>query len=65
MATGATRDAAALEQGLRRWVAAHPDVVRALAGGGAGGPAGSAGPAGPAGPAGMMRTPKIVPVSSG
>jgi aminoglycoside phosphotransferase (APT) family kinase protein len=32
MATGATRDDAALEAGLARWVAAFPDVVRELAG---------------------------------
>lgn len=48
MATGATRDDAALEAGLGRWVAAHPEDVRALAGedrsdGGDGGVRGEAG----------------------
>jgi aminoglycoside phosphotransferase (APT) family kinase protein len=37
VATGATRDDAALEAGLGRWVAAHPEDVRALASGGADG----------------------------
>jgi aminoglycoside phosphotransferase (APT) family kinase protein len=37
VATGATRDDAALQEGLARWVAAFPDVVRELGGGGAGG----------------------------
>ncbi len=32
MATGTERDDAALEAGLRRWVAAHAEVVRAMAG---------------------------------
>jgi aminoglycoside phosphotransferase (APT) family kinase protein len=32
VATGATRDDAALQAGLARWVAAFPDVVRGLAG---------------------------------
>ncbi|HEX4126167.1 MAG TPA: phosphotransferase family protein [Acidimicrobiales bacterium] len=32
MATGATRDDAALQAGLARWVTAHPDVVAALGG---------------------------------
>ena len=36
MATGATRDDAALQEGLARWVGASPDVVRALGGGGNG-----------------------------
>jgi len=36
MATGATRDDAALRAGLARWVTAHPDIVRGLAGGGGG-----------------------------
>ena len=33
MATGARREDAALEEGLGRWVTAHPDLIRALAGG--------------------------------
>ena len=33
MATGARREDAALGAGLGRWVTAHPDLVRALAGG--------------------------------
>lgn len=33
MATGARRDDAALGEGLGRWVTAHPELVRALAGG--------------------------------
>jgi aminoglycoside phosphotransferase (APT) family kinase protein len=33
VATGATRDDAALQEGLARWVAASPDVVRELGGG--------------------------------
>ncbi len=38
MATGATRDDAALQEGLARWVKAFPDVVRGLGrGGGRGG----------------------------
>ena len=37
MATGATRDDAVVEAGLGRWVAANPDVVRAVDGGAAGG----------------------------
>ena len=37
MATGATRDDAALQKGLAGWIAAHPDLVRAVVGGGAGG----------------------------
>ncbi len=42
MATGATRDDAALRTGLARWVTAHPEVVRGLAGaeGGSGGGSG-------------------------
>ena len=32
MATGAKRDRDALEEGLRRWVAAHPEVLADLAG---------------------------------
>ncbi len=32
MATGTERDDAALEAGLGRWVASHPEVVRAMAG---------------------------------
>ncbi len=42
MATGATRDDAALQAGLGRWVAAHPEDVRALAGGDGNEGAGSA-----------------------
>jgi aminoglycoside phosphotransferase (APT) family kinase protein len=34
MATGATRDDAVVEAGLARWVAANPDLVSAVAGGG-------------------------------
>jgi aminoglycoside phosphotransferase (APT) family kinase protein len=34
VATGATRDDAALQEGLARWVTASPDVVRELGGGG-------------------------------
>jgi aminoglycoside phosphotransferase (APT) family kinase protein len=41
VATGATRDDAALQAGLARWVAAFPDLVRDLAG--AAGAAGAAG----------------------
>ena len=37
VATGATRDDAALQEGLARWVTAFPDVVRGLGGGGSGG----------------------------
>lgn len=33
MATGARRDDTALEEGLGRWITAHPQLVRALAGG--------------------------------
>lgn len=32
MATGATRDDAALEAGLARWIAAHPDLVHSVGG---------------------------------
>jgi aminoglycoside phosphotransferase (APT) family kinase protein len=42
VATGATRDDAALQEGLARWVTAFPDVVREL-GGSAGADDGSAG----------------------
>jgi aminoglycoside phosphotransferase (APT) family kinase protein len=38
VATGATRDDAALQEGLARWVTAFPDVVQDLGGGGPGGP---------------------------
>ncbi len=45
MATGAERDSDALEEGLRRWVAAHPELVRALLGGRGGKGAGDGGAA--------------------
>jgi aminoglycoside phosphotransferase (APT) family kinase protein len=37
VATGATRDKAALEAGLARWIASHPDLVRSVSDAGASG----------------------------